>query len=104
MSINNIISFNVQGCKIQAIVKHISLHRKWLDTAIEGRVYFIANFGVEDNDAPFRPTTHPFRLQFSSSTHIQEEEESLPEHVYNFVPLADILKFKTKEEVPHLVG
>lgn len=85
-------------------MKHKSLHAKWMDTTHEGRVYFIANFGVQENDAEYRPTTHPFKLTISSSTHIQEEEASLPEHAYNFMLLPDILKAKNKQDVPHLVG
>ena len=75
-----------------------------MDTAIQGRVYFAANFKVEDNDADFRPTTHPYKLQVSSSTHIQEEEGSLPLHAYNFITLADILKIKARQELPQLIG
>lgn len=67
-------------------------------------MYFIANFGVEENDAEYRPTTHPYRLTISSITHIQEEEESMPERAYNFMLLPDIMKIKKKEDLPHLIG
>lgn len=93
----------IKGTRIQATALSRALP-KFANTAVESRVYLIDTFSVSINKSPFRATTHPFKLEFSQHTKIEEVDGDLPFYSYSFYSLSDLLRIKEKKEVEHLIG
>ncbi|XP_057452903.1 uncharacterized protein LOC130744762 [Lotus japonicus] len=80
-----------KGCKIQSTVRKTLIYR-FQSLLTEGRVYKISFFGVGESGRDFRPTNHPFKINFD----IQTSARLLPNKAinltpYSFVPLGDIV-------------
>ncbi|KAL2892350.1 Replication factor A protein 1 [Bienertia sinuspersici] len=91
-----------KGSKIQASVKK-SLIRRFTNLLEEGQLRIIANFGVGQSTGNYRPTQHPYKINFFFTTSVQIcDELPIPLHGFNFVSLDDILSKKLDDK--YLVG
>ncbi|XP_057452751.1 uncharacterized protein LOC130744597 [Lotus japonicus] len=59
-----------KGCKIHATVRKTLIYR-FQSLLSEGRVYQILFFGVGESGRDFRPTSHPFKINFDIHTFVR---------------------------------
>jgi len=52
----------------------------------------IMNFEISDNGGSYRASSHPYKINFMSMTHVKKCDEQIPnlEFRFNFVPFSDI--------------
>ncbi|XP_057440276.1 uncharacterized protein LOC130732185 [Lotus japonicus] len=80
-----------KGCKIHAIVRKTLIYR-FQSLLTEGKVYQISYFGVGESGRDFRPTEHPFKINFDIQTSVRLlPNKAINITPYSFVPLADIM-------------
>ncbi|XP_057444263.1 uncharacterized protein LOC130736447 [Lotus japonicus] len=80
-----------KGCKIHASVSKTLIYRfQYLIS--EGRVYQISFFGVGESGRDFRPTSHPFKINFDIHTYVRlVPNNAINLSPYSFVPLCNIM-------------
>ncbi|XP_057432011.1 replication factor A protein 1-like [Lotus japonicus] len=80
-----------KGCKIHATVRKTLIYR-FQSSLTEGKVYQISYFGVGESGRDFRPTDHPFKINFDIQTSVRLlPNKAINITPYSFVPLADIM-------------
>ncbi|XP_057444849.1 replication factor A protein 1-like [Lotus japonicus] len=80
-----------KGCKIHATVRKTLIYR-FQSLISEGRVYQISFFGVGESGRDFRPTGHPFKINFDIHTSVRlVPNRAIDLSPYNFVPISDIM-------------
>ncbi|XP_057452315.1 uncharacterized protein LOC130744143 [Lotus japonicus] len=80
-----------KGCKIHATVRKTLIYR-FQSSLTEGKVYQISYFGVGESGRDFRPTDHPFKINFDIQTYVRLlPNKAINITSYSFVPLADIM-------------
>ncbi|XP_057432506.1 uncharacterized protein LOC130725279 [Lotus japonicus] len=80
-----------KGCKIHATVRKTLIYR-FQSLLAEGKVYQISYFGVGESGCDFRPTEHPFKINFDIQTSVRLlPNKAINITSYSFVPLADIM-------------
>ncbi|XP_057446226.1 uncharacterized protein LOC130738282 [Lotus japonicus] len=78
-------------CKIHASVRKTLIYR-FQSLLSEGRVYQISFFGVGEKGRDFRPTSHPFKINFDIHTSVRlVPNKAINLSPYNFVPISDIM-------------
>ncbi|XP_057444995.1 replication factor A protein 1-like [Lotus japonicus] len=80
-----------KGCKIHATVRKTLIYR-FQSLISEGRVYQISFFGVGESGRDFRPTEHPFKINFDIHTSVRlVPNKAIDLSPYNFVPISNIM-------------
>ncbi|XP_057452927.1 uncharacterized protein LOC130744789 [Lotus japonicus] len=80
-----------KGCKIHVTVRKTLIYR-FQSLISEGRVYQISFFGVGESGRDFRPTGHPFKINFDIHTSVRlVPNRAIDLSPYNFVPISDIM-------------
>ncbi|XP_057425857.1 uncharacterized protein LOC130719241 [Lotus japonicus] len=80
-----------RGCKIHASVRKTLIYR-FQSLLSEGHVYQISFFGVGESGRDFRPTSHPFKINFDIHTYVRlVPNKAINLSPYNFVPLSNIM-------------
>ncbi|KAL2901048.1 Replication factor A protein 1 [Bienertia sinuspersici] len=91
-----------KGSKIQASVKK-TLIRRFANVLEEGQLRIIANFGVGQSIGNYRPTQHPYKINFFFTTLVQAcDYLPISLHGFNLVSFDDILSKKLDDK--YLVG
>ncbi|KAL9839756.1 putative nucleic acid-binding, replication factor A [Arabidopsis thaliana] len=82
---------NFFGERIQASIRS-QLLSKFQEKLEEGDCYMIMNFEISDNGGSYRASSHPYKINFMSMTHVKKCDEQIPnlEFRFNFVPFSDI--------------
>lgn len=86
------IFFFLQGDRIQASINS-QLVSKFKDKLLEGECYMIMNFEIFDNVGSYKASSHLYKINFMSTTHIKKCEDGVPidtEFRFNFVSFSDI--------------
>ncbi|CAA0383876.1 unnamed protein product [Arabidopsis thaliana] len=80
-----------KGERIQASIRS-QLLSKFQEKLEEGDCYMIMNFEISDNGGSYRASSHPYKINFMSMTHVKKCDEQIPnlEFRFNFVPFSDI--------------
>ncbi|XP_057418864.1 uncharacterized protein LOC130713081 [Lotus japonicus] len=87
----DMILMDEKGCKIHASVRRTLIYR-FQSLLSEGRVYQISFFGVGESGRDFRPTSHPFKINFDIHTSVRlVPNKTIDLSPYNFVPISDIM-------------
>ncbi|XP_057418671.1 uncharacterized protein LOC130712873 [Lotus japonicus] len=80
-----------KGCKIHASVRKTLIYR-FQSFLSGGCVYHISFFGVGESGRDFRPTSHPFKINFDIHTSVRlVPNKTINLSPYNFVPISDIM-------------
>ncbi|XP_057438897.1 uncharacterized protein LOC130730799 [Lotus japonicus] len=80
-----------KGHKIHASVRKTLIYR-FQSLLSEGRVYQISFFGVGESGRDFRPTSHPWKINFDIHTSVRlVPNKAINLSPYSFVPLSDII-------------
>ncbi|XP_057451859.1 uncharacterized protein LOC130743641 [Lotus japonicus] len=80
-----------KGHKIHASVRKTLIYR-FQSLLSEGRVYHISFFGVGESGRDFRPTSHPWKINFDIHTSVRlVPNKAINLSPYSFVPLSDII-------------
>ncbi|XP_057453172.1 uncharacterized protein LOC130745040 [Lotus japonicus] len=80
-----------KGHKIHALVRKTLIYR-FQSLLSEGRVYQISFFGVGESGRDFRPTSHPWKINFDIHTSVRlVPNKAINLSPYYFVPLSDII-------------
>ncbi|KAL2894964.1 Replication factor A protein 1 [Bienertia sinuspersici] len=91
-----------KGSKIQASVKK-TLIRRFAKFLEQGQLRIITNFGVRQNNGSYRPTQHPYKINFFFTTLVQVcGELPIPLYGFNIVSFEDILS--KKMDHTYLIG
>ncbi|XP_056691690.1 replication protein A 70 kDa DNA-binding subunit C-like [Spinacia oleracea] len=86
---------DAEGGKIQASIKK-SFISKWRNVFLEGQAYNISYFGVGKNAGDYKPTMHPYKINFRMFTQAQAVEV-----VASTIPM-DGFDFKSYEALKDL--
>ncbi|XP_021860653.2 replication protein A 70 kDa DNA-binding subunit C-like [Spinacia oleracea] len=86
---------DAEGGKIQASIKK-SFISKWQNVFLEGQAYNISYFGVGKNAGDYKPTMHPYKINFRMFTQAQAVEV-----VASTIPM-DGFDFKSYEALKDL--
>ncbi|XP_057452500.1 uncharacterized protein LOC130744327 [Lotus japonicus] len=80
-----------KGCKIHASVRKTLIYR-FQSLLSEGRVYQISFFGVGESGRDFRPTSHPFKINFDIHTYVRlVPNKAINLSPYIFVSISNIM-------------
>ncbi|XP_057445046.1 uncharacterized protein LOC130737312 [Lotus japonicus] len=80
-----------KGCKIHATVRKTLIYR-FQSLLSEGRVYQILSFGVGESGRDFRPTSHPFKINFDIHPFVRlVPNKAINLSPYKFVLISDIM-------------
>ncbi|XP_054777413.1 replication protein A 70 kDa DNA-binding subunit B-like [Prosopis cineraria] len=88
-----------EGNKIHAEVTNKQLHEQYKREPSEGDIIYIENFTISPNTWPYRPTSHPWRLQFHPNTYIRPHDAELPRNSFNFVCFTKLHEDMKKKEL-----
>ncbi|XP_056686315.1 uncharacterized protein [Spinacia oleracea] len=86
---------DAEGGKIQASIKK-SFISKWRNVFLKGQAYNISYFGVGKNAGDYKPTMHPYKINFRMFTQAQAVEV-----VASTIPI-DGFDFKSYEALKDL--
>lgn len=76
---------------------------KFETTLIDGNVYSMSYFEVADNTGLFKPTKHPYKVNFQFNTEVRPMNQNpISVDPYSFVPLADVMS--TAYDTSFLIG
>ncbi|XP_057440537.1 uncharacterized protein LOC130732527 [Lotus japonicus] len=80
-----------KSCKIHASVRKTLIYL-FQSLLSEGGVYQISFFGAGESGRDFRPTSHPFKINFNIHTYVRlVPNKAINLSTYSFVPLCDIM-------------
>ncbi|XP_057436431.1 uncharacterized protein LOC130743368 [Lotus japonicus] len=82
---------DAKGDKIHVIIRKTIMY-KFETTLIDGNVYSMSYFEVADNTGLFKPTKHPYKVNFQFNTEVRPMNQNpISVDPYSFVPLADVM-------------
>ncbi|XP_054796549.1 replication protein A 70 kDa DNA-binding subunit A-like isoform X2 [Prosopis cineraria] len=87
-----------KGCRIEAGVQNKCWLERYMEEPLEGKIFVFENFNVLPNNSQYKTTVHPWKLGLHGSTYFKEEDASIPDYIYDFISIEDILDHSRKAE------